>query len=456
MLYSLIKKINHNIIYVFKHTLMPKGLLARSMTILVFPMVVSLIILGYIFYNNHWGIVGKRLAGSITGEISGVIALLDEFNDISSQKKILKAASSNFHLNISILANTLLSPDMEKVRDNWITDELKQSLNHSLTSKNKFYIDEVSEAPSIIVYLQYYKSVIKFEIPYKRFFSSTAYVFVLWMIFTSLLLLGIASLFMKNQVRSIIKLTNAADEFGKGRDVNFKISGAAEIKKAGRSFLNMKNRIKRHLSERTYMLAGVSHDLRTPLTRMNLQLALLENASNADLVHGLTLDVKVMQNMIDAYISFVKGEGAEPYTLVSLPELLKEAISRFEEENKEIEIEIDDDININIRKNAIIRCINNIVANALRHGEKINVNLKLIEGNIASITIDDNGPGIDSSKYEEVFRAFYRIEESRNTKTGGIGLGLTVSKDIINAHGGEIVLANSPLGGLQVIIKLPI
>ncbi len=455
MLYSLIKKINHNLIFIIKHKLLPKGLLARSITILILPVMISLVILGYIFYNNHWGIIGKRLATSITGEIAGVITLLDEFDNTESQKKILKAASDNFLMTITIIPNAKLSPDMEKTKNSWITSELKQSLNGILLRKNKFYLDEISNSPSITIYIQYYGSILKIDVPYKRFFSSTAYVFVLWMIVTSILLLSIASIFMKNQVRSILKVTHAAEEFGKGRDVTFKASGAAEIKKIGRAFLNMRNRIKRHLSERTYMLAGVSHDLRTPLTRMNLQLALLENEENKDLVHGIKFDVKVMEGMIDAYIAFVKGEGSEPFSLILLPELLKEAISRFDVNDK-IELIIKDDINISIRKNAIIRCVNNIIGNAIRHGEKIIVTLELDQNKFAVIKVDDDGPGIEEEFIEEVFRAFYRIENSRNLKTGGIGLGLTVSKDIVNAHGGEIMLAKSALGGLQVIIKLPI
>ncbi len=456
MLYSLIRKIKHNCIFIVKHKILPRTLLARSMMILVLPMMIALMILGYIFYTHHWDIVGKRLARSITGDIAGVINLLEDFNSPEDQKKILKIAADNFLLDISVLPNQELSQNMEHTHSNWITEELKISLRGALLNKGEFLLDEVSQSPSILVYVQRDNNVLKIEIPYKRFFSSTAYVFVMWMIVTFVLLFSIASLFMKNQVRSIIKLTDAADEFGKGRDINFKISGASEIKKAGRSFLNMKSRIKRHLSERTYMLAGVSHDLRTPLTRMNLQLALLENDKNTDLIYGLKLDVKVMENMIDAYISFVKGEGAEPYTLTSLSDLLVEAVSRFESDDNKIELLLQDDIHMKIRKNAIIRCINNIISNAIRYSDKVVISLALEQQKSAIITIDDDGPGIAQEKYEEVFRAFYRIDSSRNSETGGIGLGLTVSKDIINAHGGEIVLANSPLGGLQVIIKLPI
>ncbi len=455
MLSSLINKAKHNIIFIIKHKLLPRRLLARSMTILVFPIIISLLILGYIFYNNHWGIVGKRLARSITGEISATILLLKETKNPTEQTVLLSTLSDNFYMDLSIIPNTKLSTDMNRTEKNWTTSEFKEAL--SIIINYKYYIDEISQAPSIIVYIQYTPDdILKITVPYKRFFSSTAYVFVLWMIVTFLLFLGISALFMKNQIRSIIKLTQAAEEFGKGRNVDFRIGGASEIKKAGRAFLNMKSRINRHLSERTYMLAGVSHDLRTPLTRMNLQLALLENESNADFVNGIKLDVKVMENMIDAYIAFVKGEGAEPFTLVSLPNLLKDAISRFETSSHNIDLTINDDFSMNVRQNAIIRCINNVVGNATRYAEKICVELRVDQHKFAVITVDDDGPGIDEDKLEEVFRAFYRVESSRNLKTGGIGLGLTVSRDIINAHGGEIILAKSPLGGLQVIIRLPI
>ena len=455
MRYSLTRKISNNIKYFVKHKLLPKGLLARSMMILVLPILLSNLILGVVFYDNHWHRIGKKLAQGVSSDIAAVIALLDNFPKFEDQKKIIRLSSDKMDLVISIINNEKINESMEQTQSNWMTGELKSSLAMTLSKKNDFYIDEVSSEPDIVVYLQYYSNILRIEIPQRRFFSSSAYIFSLWMLATSILLLGIAAIFMKNQVRSIIKLSAAANEFGKGRDITFTISGASEIKQAGRSFLNMKNRIKRHMSERTYMLAGVSHDLRTPLTRMNLQLAMLDNV-DSELLDGLKQDVKVMENMIDAYISFVKGDGAEPYTIVHLEELLRDVVDRFRVSGRNIDLTINNKISMHLRQNAMFRCLTNIIGNSIRYADKTQVALELVEDKFAVITVDDDGPGIEEDKFEEVFRAFYRIEDSRNIKTGGIGLGLTVSRDIVNAHGGEIALSSSLLGGLQVIIKLPI
>ena len=285
----------------------------------------------------------------------------------------------------------------------------------------------------------------------KKIFSSSIFMFVVWMVATSIFLFLVSVLFLRIQVRSIAELAQTAENFGKGIDDDFKPYGSSEVRKAGVAFIEMKRRIIRQIAERTQMLAGISHDLRTPLTRLKLMVTMMDN--NPDKKDFLA-DIDEMEKMLNGYLSFVKGQGDEASIEVDVDALVGEIVARSL--NKNIKFETSDDEKIIVAKEqALKRAITNVVANASRYGKKIKVTVKKYDRKIV-ICVDDNGPGIPKEKREDAFKAFYRLEESRNKETGGIGLGLSITKDIITAHGGKISLGDSRLGGLQVVIELPL
>jgi two-component system osmolarity sensor histidine kinase EnvZ len=268
---------------------------------------------------------------------------------------------------------------------------------------------------------------------------------------TSLLLLGIAILFTRNQVRAVKRLAKAADSFGKGRAVpDFKPEGALEVRQAGAAFALMKERLKSQVDQRTEMLAGVSHDLRTPLTRMKLQLAMMSGAEVAD----LSEDVAEMERMIEAYLAFARGEGGEATRSSDLVALVEDVAAKLRRDGGQVTVSFDDDLVLPLRANAVTRCLANLMGNAVRYAHRLQVAVKRA-GDIAEVVIDDDGPGIPPGQREIVFKPFYRLEASRNIATGGVGLGLTIARDVARGHGGDIVLEDSPLGGLRVRLRLP-
>jgi two-component system osmolarity sensor histidine kinase EnvZ len=287
----------------------------------------------------------------------------------------------------------------------------------------------------------------------KRLFSSTTYVFVIWMVGTSLLLFGVAIIFMRNQVRPIRKLAIAADAFGKRQEVEkFKPEGAREVRQAATAFLKMKARIERQIEQRTRMLAGVSHDLRTPLTRMKLQLALMgENEDTVD----LTNDVSEMEHMLEEYLAFARGDGGEETVETDLSALIEGIVSASKRKGAAIDYHCEGQINLKVRPNAFKRCVTNLVENAHRYGEHISVRIG-IRNKAVEVVVDDDGPGIPAEMYEEVFKPFYRLDQSRNIQTGGVGLGLSIVRDVVRSHGGDIQLSASPQNGLRARLRFPI
>ncbi len=293
----------------------------------------------------------------------------------------------------------------------------------------------------------------RFTAQTKNIFSTSIFGFVAWMIGTSLLLFIVATLFLRIQARSIATLAQVAEDFGKGINTPFKPYGSSEVRKAGLAFIKMKERIQKQISERTQMLAGVSHDLRTPLTRMRLQLAMLpDNPDNKEFIE----DISEMEKMLDGYLAFVSGEGSEKNSFVDMNELILSIINKFRNTKAMIRYSTNDQVSaIQGREQALKRAITNIISNAFNYGKTIAVALESNNSKL-EITVDDDGPGIPADKREDVFKAFYRIDESRNKETGGVGLGLSIARDIITSHGGKIELSDSELGGLRVLISIPL
>jgi two-component system osmolarity sensor histidine kinase EnvZ len=434
---------------------MPKTLFFRTMLILFIPITIIQIVSVVVFFDNHWSKVSKRLSRSLAGDIINISETIEQFP--KSKNFIIENAEKNLGIKYELLKNTnLLTNDKNKKLINveeLITQQLTEALNKKYEAKNiNVLLDQ--ENKKIIISVAKDKNIEVFTTHEKRIYSSSTIAFVMWLAGSSFLLFLIAVLFLRIQVRSVKKLEEAAIHFGKGADVpNFKPSGSSEVRNAANAFITMRNRIKKQITERTQMLAGVSHDLRTPLTRMKLQLALMEQ--NEDQIE-LTKDIAEMEKMIDGYLSFAKGEGSEKIEELNIIDLSKNIINKTKKNHEKIEFRTDCQTEFaKVRPQSFERCVGNILSNACRYGETIEVLLETDDREL-KITIDDDGPGIPADKRDDVFRAFFRIDTSRNLDTGGVGLGMSIAKDIATSHGGNITLDDSPIGGLRVIISIPL
>lgn len=431
--------------------LLPHGLLGRSLLIIVTPLIVVQLVSTYIFYATHWDTVAKRLANALAGDIGAVIETLRAFPDPESQLRTLRIAASRMDLDIRFQADGIL-PNAKQDPPLGIMDAaLYESLRDRL--QRPFQVDSESFEREILVRVQLQDGLLEVFVPRKRLFSSTTYIFVLWMVGTSMLLLGIATVFMRNQVRSVRKLAVAADSFGKGQDVpNFKPEGATEVRQAAVAFNLMRDRLKRQIQQRTEMLAGVSHDLRTPLTRMKLQLAIMGDIEGRA---ELEEDVAEMERMVEGYLAFARGEGSEKPVPTDLAALLDDVVGRFRRQGSEIDLHVEDKVTMTLRPHALSRALSNLIGNALRYGGHVWVRAGR-RPDAVEILVDDDGPGIPPEKRELVFKAFQRLDSSRNLATGGVGLGLTIARDIARGHGGDVLLEDSPLGGLRARVRLPL
>ena len=429
---------------------MPKTLLGRSIMILVIPLILLQLVSGIIFYETHWDTITLRLARSVAGDIGGVIDLIRDKPDAKSKAKVFKVAADKFNLNMKFQDGDVLIPGNKG--ENGLMEKM---LIHAMIDyvRKPFTIDTISMKRYVIIEVQLPNGVLQTVAPKKRLFSSTAIVFVLWMVLTSLVLFVIAMIFMRNQVRPIRRLAIAAENFGKGRDVsNFKPEGAVEVRQAASAFLAMRDRITRQIRQRTDMLAGVSHDLRTPLTRMRLEIEMLSDATAAE---NLKTDVTEMEHMLEGYLAFARGERTEKPSSTNLTALVDGVVAQALRKGGLIDYHAEDKLELPLRPNAFKRSITNLIDNASRFADHISIRIGLRDDAV-EIIIDDDGPGIPDEHHENVFKPFFRIEGSRNQGTGGIGLGMTITRDVIRSHGGELQLSTSPIGGLRVRIRLPL
>ena len=432
-----------------KH-IFPKGLLFRFILIIILPLILLQALVLLFFYDRHWDTISRRLASDIAGEIGAVADMIQSADIVSptEQTAFLQAMSHSLGMTFAFEPGAHIPDHISPTQDKTV-----RALVRALNEMTYPVLIHESDGSQKIVRLQLDSGVLTAEIQRKRFFSSTVDVFLIWMIGFSILLFWIAFLFMKNQVRSIVRLSQAAESFGRGQiREDFKPEGATEVKQAGLSFLSMKNRIQKYVTERTTMLSGVSHDLRTPLTRMKLQLSMMPDTETT---RDLTADVTEMENMLEAYLSFARGEGKEQPDRINLNRLVEDLIDKLRKSGQIIDFHAEQDITLTCRPNNVSRALMNLLTNAGRYADRANVTLGLYRG-MARIIVDDDGPGIPADKRTIVFRAFTRLETSRNTHTGGIGLGLTIARDVALAHGGDIYLEDSPMGGLRAIMLIPI
>ena len=428
---------------------MPRSLLGRSLLIMLVPLIVLQAIALQLFYGNHLGIVSRRLSGAIAGEIGYTVGLLHQFPSPADRGWVLQMAREQFELEIRLEPGAILE------RRKWVNipgpmdDDLAAALTQKFNAP--FTMDWRSDPQTVLIRLQLADGVLDVQAPRKRLAVGTLFLFVGWLVGSALLLFAVAALFMRNQVRAIRRLARSAEAFGMGRDVPpIRPEGASEVRQAAAAFNRMQERIRRFLTQRTEMLAGVSHDLRTPLTRLRLALAMLPHTDELRQdVAEMTADVAEMDRMIGGYLAFARGEGTEQAEPVSLSAILDDVAAGARRAGTVLNLNVPAGLTLKLRADAMRRAVTNLVDNARRHAKHVTLGA-VAQGRSVLVTVDDDGPGIPADKRESVFRPF------ESGSSGGTGLGLTIARDIVRAHGGDILLEDSPMGGLRARIRLPV
>ncbi len=430
--------------------ILPRGLMGRSILIIVMPLILLQVISTVVFYERHWASVTRRMVTAVAGDIAVIVNFLHDFPGPENERWILNRALSRMSISATLERGARIATEPPPRTSN-LDRILGQKLGEQVGLP--YWLDTTSLREQVLVDIQIGDDVLRAIIPRRRLASVTTSIFVMWMVGSSLVLFAIAAVFMRNQVKAVRRLAAAAESFGKGRDVpSFKPSGAAEVRQAAAAFILMRERIKRQIEQRTEMLAGVSHDLHTPLTRMKLQLAMLGDSPE---IEELRSDVEEMERMVEGYLSFARGESMEQAKPTDVSEILEAVVNGARRQGGAIDLHTEGPLVVSVRPNALRRCVANLVANATRYAEHVSVRAGRREDAI-EITIDDDGPGIPEDQRESVFRPFYRLDPSRNPDTGGVGLGLTIARDIIRGHGGEVILGDSPFGGLRARLRLPV
>jgi two-component system, OmpR family, osmolarity sensor histidine kinase EnvZ len=436
----------------FGHTIkrfMPRSLLGRTLLIMLVPLVVVQGVALQLFYGNHLSVVSRRLSSAIAGEIAYTVLLTQKFNDPTDRDWALEMARRQFLLGIKLEPGAVLE------RHKWtnilgpMDDDLAAALREKFNVP--FTMDWTSNPTTVLIRLQLPDGVLDVEAPRKRLATGAILLFVGWVVGIALLLFAIAALFMRNQVRAIRRLARSAEAFGVGRDVPpIRPEGASEVRQAAAAFNRMQERIRRFLAQRTEMLAGVSHDLRTPLTRLRLALAMLPRTEEISQdVDEMTADVEEMERMIGGYLAFARGEAREQAETVNLATILDDVAADARRSGATLDLTVPPELKLKLRADAMKRAITNLVDNARRHATHVAL-AAAAQGRSVLITVDDDGPGIPKDRRESVFRPF------ETGSAGGTGLGLTIARDIVRAHGGDIILEESPLGGLRARIRLPV
>jgi two-component system osmolarity sensor histidine kinase EnvZ len=430
----------------------PQTLFARALLIIVVPMLLLQALSAWWFYSQRGDNVTNRLAILLVRDLRMLIALRAEFPDDAHREWIIRRSAQDLLLYVSFRKG-IVRPFKEPEYFDIAAREVQGALEADL--KRPYYIDNNIGGGQMLIEIQLSDGdVMDVLVPHLRLTFGSSFAYVIAQLGLALVLFGLAIWFMHRELVPIAHLGVAADALGKGRDVpDFAFAGGTrEVRNAATAFHTMRIRLRRSIQQRTEMLAGVSHDLRTPLTRMKLSLALLADSPET---RELADDVSDMERMIEGYLAFARGEGDEDPVPTDLSEILEDVAAGARRDNANVEVTWQGDMNVTLRPLAIKRCLTNLVSNALRHGTM--AQLQAARGRTSvEITIDDNGPGIPPDKYEDVFRPFFRLDESRNVDTGGVGLGLTIARDVARSHGGDVALAHSRLGGLRVVVRIPI
>jgi two-component system, OmpR family, osmolarity sensor histidine kinase EnvZ len=439
----------------FLSDIMPKGLYARALIIIIAPIVVLEGVIAFVFMERHWEWVTRRLSEATARDISALIQVYEYDTSKSKHDRLIKLARDKLELSMQVLPPGNLPPPRPKPFFGLLDQALSREISNHV--KRPFWIDTVGNSRLVEIRVKHPDAILRFVATRSQTYASNSHIFLLWMVGTSIILLTVAILFLRNQIRPILRLADAAAEFGKGRSIpdGFRPRGAREVREAAEAFLEMSDRITTHVEQRTTMLAGVSHDLRTILTRFKLELAFLDDSPEVD---SLKSDINEMQQMLEDYLAFARGDDGEQATPTDLVDLMKEVKSEAKVYSVPVSLKFRHrykELIVPLKRQAFKRAVTNLVSNAVRYGDKIVIRVAKESGWIR-IEINDNGPGIPEAERTAVFKPFYRLNQARTTGDGSTGLGLAIARDIARSHGGDIKLGESSLGGLRAVISIPI
>jgi two-component system osmolarity sensor histidine kinase EnvZ len=430
---------------------MPKGLYARSLLIIVTPMVLLQSVVAFVFMERHWNLVTQRLSAGVVQDVAALIDFYQVIPPDEGQRRIRRIAQDRLNLVVDFLPVTEMPPPAPKpffsLLDQALSEELRKQIGRP------FWIDTVGRSALVEIRIQLDNTVLRVFARRNAAYASNSEIFLLWMVGTSLVLLTVAILFLRNQIRPIQRLADAAESFGKGREVpDFRPRGAREVRRAAQAFIEMKQRVERTMEQRTTMLAGVSHDLRTILTRFKLEMALIGDSPEAE---AMKKDIDEMARMLEAYLAFARGDSAEPSAPTDMAAFLEELKLDAERQGDKATVVFHGESVVTVRPAAFKRCLANLVSNAARYASSISITGHR-DHRWLTVTVDDDGPGIPPGMREEVFKPFLRLDHARNQDEGGTGLGLAIARDIARSHGGDITLGDSPLGGLRATVRIPV
>ncbi|MTH98155.1 ATP-binding protein [Roseibium sp. RKSG952] len=434
----------------FLYAVMPKGLYTRALLIIVIPILILQSVLVVVFMDRHYELVSRRMSEAVVRDIAAIVYVLQNYPQDQDFDKIQSLASDTLGLSVAVLPREPLPPPAPKPYFDVIDRVLSREISELIGKP--FWIDTVGNSRYVEIRIQLPNNILRVYARRGQTFASNSHIFLVWMFSTSLVLILIAMLFLRNQIRPIVRLADAAEAFGKGRPATgYRASGAREVRRAGHAFIEMRRRIERQMDQRTTMLASVSHDLRTILTRLKLQVSLLGESNEND---AMRKDIDEMATMLEDYLAFARGDGDEDVQLTDLALLFEELEEEAEISGRPLEVSFAGEPRVNLRRLAIKRCLTNLVTNAGRYADKV-VLTGVNQNNWLTITVDDNGPGIPADQREIATRAFQRLDSARNQDHSGSGLGLSIARDTARSHGGELFLEESPLGGLRARIRIP-
>jgi len=430
---------------------LPTSLWGRSLLIIVLPVLVMQVFVTWTFFDAHWQTVNARLSEGLAGDIAWAVETYVEDPTPGGLETLAGRAERTLSLSIAWQEATTL-PDSVRRGPIGVVD---RALEAALASRldRPFWFDTTRYPNYIDIRVQVGDGVMRIIAPRERAVATQAHIFVVWLLAATVLLMSVAILFIRNQVRAIERLAAAAEAFGRGETrERFKPHGAREVRAAARAFMDMRDRIQRHIDQRTALLASVSHDLRTPLTRLRLELALAPPFKRAAAMQG---DLDQMEHMIDEYLAFAQGEAGEAGEPLSVTDLLTQAAEDARRIGATVEVDTPDALSVHVRPLAFRRALANLVGNAASHGDTVRLSARRLPSGGTEIAVEDDGPGIPEEMHEEAFRPFSRLDASRNQNRKGVGLGLAIARDVARSHGGDISLGRSDLGGLMARIRLP-
>ncbi len=434
------------------NSVMPKGLYARALLIIILPMVILQSVLAFIFVERQLNEVTKHLSAGVVSDIAALIDVYKGYPQDAAQAQIRRIAEERLGLQVDFLPLSDMPPPGPKPFFSLLDQTLSEQLSKQLGLP--FWIDTVGKSALVEIRVKLDKNVMRVFARRSAAYASNSVIFLIWMVGTSTVLLGVAIIFLRNQIKPILKLADAAESFGKGRDVpNFRPRGAREVRRAAAAFIEMKTRVERAIEQRTAMLAGVSHDLRTVLTRFKLELALIKKKSPE--VGAMKRDVDEMARMLEAYLAFARGDLGEGSAPTDMAEFLEEMRLDVERHGHKAVVKFHGPPMVTVRPAAFKRCLANLVSNAARFAPSISITGHR-DHRWLTVTVDDDGPGVPVDLREEVFKPFRRLDDARNQDEGGTGLGLAIARDIARSHGGDIMLGDSPLGGLRATVRVPV